>query len=319
MINKLMILIALSFLLYCKDKALDRKEIQSKEIQIQDAGRLIQFQSDSLKLQLFTTKKITIIDLKVDLKAPATVIGRVKRSQVTGSNIILFSSSELTGVYANYVQNISQIQIAQTNFNRTKDLYEHNAVTGREMNDASSDLLSKKAVLAETEARLIQEGFDPSKIQSAKSGTVWLISDLPESELNIALEGLECILEFPSFPSEVFAAKIEAIADVLNTGTRKARIRILLNDSKEKLKPGMYGKMKLVVNDSGLMVPKKALVTFNSKYFLFVKVSSNTFERREVTLSTETEEFIEIASGLNEGEEVVIENVYLLKGLSIGI
>jgi multidrug efflux pump subunit AcrA (membrane-fusion protein) len=317
--KSLLIIITVFILLSCtKKNATDTpKDIQ--EILVTEGGKQIEFSENSIKLNLFHTKVIEYLSLKIDLRAPATVIGRVKRSIVAGTNLVLFSTSELTSVYANYIQNLALIQIARTNFNRTKDLYNHGAATGREMNDSSSDLLSKQAVLAEAEARLIQEGFEPKKIQSAKLGTVWLISDLPESELNITMEGLECQLEFPSFPSEIFKAKIEAIAEILNTGTRKARIRIILIDTKDRLRPGMYGKMKLVVDDNGLMVPKKALVTFNSKYYLFVKTSPTHFERREVTLSTETDEFIEIASGLKEKEEVVIENVYLLKGLSVGI
>ena len=48
----------------------------------------------------------------------------------------------------------------------------------------------------------------------------------------------------------------------------------------------------------------------NARYYVFVKTGVNLFERKEVTLSTETEEFIEIASGLVAGEEVVVMDVF---------
>ena len=321
-LNKFFLLLFLIVFINCKKEDINKTKTNYSlnEVKIKEGGKIIEFPKNSSQLNLFETMRVSNLQFDLNINAPATVIGRVKKSEANSANsIILFDSPELTSYYTNYQQNLSLIQIAQKNFNRTKDLFEHGAATGKELSEAQSELLSKQASLSEYEAKLRRDGFNPKTMSKAKPGTVWLISDLPETELNILLEGTLCKLIFPSFPSEVFSGKIDAIAEVLNSETRKARIRILMEDKNEKIRPGMYGKVQFIMPENGLMIPKKSLLSSNSKFYIFIKISEFTFERREVIISTENEGFIEIALGVIEGEEVVTTNVFLLKGLSFGI
>jgi multidrug efflux pump subunit AcrA (membrane-fusion protein) len=317
-----LIILLLYFQNFCSDfKNPIKSDYQEKDtkILIQEAGRIIVFPNDSEQLFLFETTVTKISNSELNLKAPATVIGKVKSSDERGQPpIVLFASTDLTSAYASYLQNLVLIQLAKTNYNRTKDLYENQAATGKELNDSSSQLLQYQSTLSETEAKLRREGFNPKVMKSAPVGTVWLISDLPESELNLLYPGLKCDLEFTGYPSEVYHAKIDSISEVLNTDTRKARIRLVMQDNKEKIRPGMYGKATFNLKHNGLMIPKNAVYASNTKYYVFVKLNHNTFEKREISVSTENQEMIEIASGLSEGENIVFENVYLLKGISSG-
>jgi RND family efflux transporter MFP subunit len=137
--------------------------------------------------------------------------------------------------------------------------------------------------------------------------------------LNLIKKGQKYDLKFPSFPNETFTANIDVVADVMNTQTRKLKVRLSLFDKQEKIRPGMYAEVKFEAPHKGLMIPKKAVISANARYYVFVKKASNIFERREVALSSEASDYIEIAGGLNIGEEVVINNVYLLKGIDLGI
>lgn len=307
----------------CKKEKVEEKKqlpVSGAGAVIHDGGKHIEFPTDAPQLSLFQTQKVVFLSYDLNINAPATVIGRIKKADAPGlPSIILFASPDLTSAYSAYLQNLSLIHIAQTNYNRFKDLAEHGAATGKELSDASAELYNRQSSLAENEAKLRREGFNPKDLQRAPRGTVWLISDVPESELNILIEGLKCSLSFPSFPTETFSAKIDAIAEVLNSETRKARIRIVMQDAKDKIRPGMYGKVQFKMPESGLMIPKKSLISSNARYYVFVKISPTVFARREVTISTDTEEFIEIANGITAGEEVVTTNVFLLKGLSFGI
>lgn len=287
---------------------------------IQEGGKFIEFSSKHPQLALFSYSPVKRIEIDIDLKAPATVIGKVKNAErIGGQPLVLFASPELTGTYSAYIQNLLSIQVAKTNYNRTKDLYEHGASTGKELNDTSTELFARETNLAENEAKLRREGFSPGDMKGAKSGTVWLVSDLPETEINVLRKGLKCKLEFPSLPGESFDGTIEALAEVLNIETRKARTRIILLDKDDKIRPGMYGKVKFQVSHNGLMVPKNSVFSYNARYYVFIKKSGTVFERREVEISSETDELIEIERGLEIEESIVDSNVILLKGLSIGI
>jgi membrane fusion protein, heavy metal efflux system len=287
---------------------------------VKDGGRIIEFPEKSEKLKLFKTQKIKDLTFNLSISAPATVIGRAEKSATSYNNtIILFESSELTSVYSSFLQNITLEKTAKMNFDRVNDLYKNGAATGKELNDASAELINIQTVLAENEAKLRESGLNPENLNNSPRGTVWLICDLPESELNLVKRGQRYNLEFPSFPEETISANIDVIAEVMNTQTRKVRIRLSLLDTKDRFRPGMYAKVKFETPHSGLMIPIKAVFSANARYYVFIKTSENSYERREVTVSTETGDFIELSSGVTKGEDIVTTNVYLLKGIDMGI
>lgn len=291
--------------------------VSEPDPELKDGGRYIEFPANSKQIQLFTTVKTDNQQYQMSLSAPASVIGRVHKSG--GKSLILFDLPDITGVYSAYMQNKSMDRIARINLDRIKDLYKNGAATGKEFNDASAELMSVQTSLAENEARLREAGLNPESLNRGRVGTVWLICDLPESELNLIKKGQKYDLKFPSFPNETFTANIDVVADVMNTQTRKLKVRLSMFDKQEKIRPGMYAEVKFEAPHKGLMIPKKAVISANARYYVFVKKAANVFERREVTLSSETGDYIEISGGLKIGEEVVTNNVYLLKGIDLGI
>ena len=81
----------------------------------------------------------------------------------------------------------------------------------------------------------------------------------------------------------------------------------------------MYAQVNFEALHDGLMVLKKSVISANARYYVFVKKSNTVFERREVAISSEAGDYIEIAGGVAVGEAVVSENVYLLKAIDMGI
>ncbi|MDP4204587.1 MAG: efflux RND transporter periplasmic adaptor subunit [Bacteroidota bacterium] len=287
---------------------------------VKDGGKWIEFPQGSTEVKIFNSVTIDNKSCLLNFSAPATVIGKVHHSTGShGRHLILFDSPEITGVYSSYLQNLTLAKTAKINFNRVNDLYKHGAATGKELNDASAELLNIQTSLAENEARLRESGLNPENLNSAPTGTVWLICDLPESELNTIKRGQKYKLSFPSFPNETFSANIDVIADVMNTQTRKIKLRLSLFDKENKIRPGMYAVVQFESMHKGLMVPKKSVISANARYYVFIKHSDYQYERREVTVSSETGDYIEIATGIKPGDNVVSENVYLLKGIDLGI
>jgi hypothetical protein len=297
-----------------------KKEQAEIEPILKEDGKFIEFPENSRKIGIFKSEKADNKKLVLSFSAPANVIGRVHLSSGTSvRKIILFDSPDLTNVYSTYLQNVTLLKTSKINFDRVTDLYKNGAATGKELNDVSAEMLNIETSLASSEAQLRESGLNPENLNNAPLGTVWLICDLPESELNTVKKGQKYNLLFPSFPNEIFIANIDVIADVMNSQTRKIRVRLSLSDGQNKIRPGMYAQVNFEALHDGLMVPKRAVISANARYFVFIKISSSRFERREVTISSETGDYIEIAGGVKVGEDVVSENVYLLKGIDMGI
>lgn len=287
---------------------------------VKEDGKYVEFPVNSTKTSIFLTTQADYKKLTLSFSAPANVVGRVHSSNRSVKHkIILFDSPDLTNIYSSYLQNITLLKSAKINFDRVTDLYKNGAATGKELNDVTSEMLNIETSLASSEAQLRESGLHPENLNSAPMGTVWLICDLPESELNTIKRGQKYNLLFPSFPNEIFLANIDVVADVMNSQTRKIRVRLSLQDHQDKIRPGMYAQVNFEAPHEGLMIPKKAVISANATYYVFVKNGPALFERREVSISSETADFIEIAGGLNSGESVVYENVYLLKGIDMGI
>jgi len=322
--NTLKILLAISVIMYltgCKhsEKNPENIIIEADPV-VKDDGNLIEFPAHSNKASIFKTITIDKTICLLDFSAPATVIGRVNKSDgKLYKTIILFNSPDITTVYFSYLQNLDLLKTAKINFDRVNDLFKNGAATGKDLNDASAELMNIQNAIAGFEAQLRESGLSPDIMKTAPLGTVWLICDLPESELNMIKKSQKYELEFPSFPNEQFNTSIDMIADVMNTDTRKIKVRLSLFDKEERIKPGMYARVKFKAEHEGLMIPKKSLISANAKYYVYIKKNDLLYERREVTISSETEDFIEIASGIQKGEQIVTTNVYLLKGINMGI
>ena len=304
---------------HTENKAI-RQEVAESEPQVREDGKYIEFPEASKKITIFKSEKAENKKLNLSFSAPANVVGRVHLSSGKElKKIILFDSPDLTSIYSTYLQNVTLLKTARINFDRVTDLFKNGAATGKELNDASTEMLNIQTSLASSEAQLRELGLNPENLNNAPLGTVWLICDLPESELNTVKRGQKYNLLFPSFPNEVFVAKIEVIADVMNSQTRKIRVRLSLSDTQTRIRPGMYAQVNFEALHEGLMVLKKSVISANARYYVFVKKSNTIFERREVAISSEAGDYIEIAGGVGVGEAVVSENVYLLKAIDMGI
>ena len=62
-----------------------------------------------------------------------------------------------------------------------------------------------------------------------------------------------------------------------------------------------------------LAVPSGAIEEIEARPLVFVKTASGSFERRDVALGQEAEGWVEVRSGVKEGEEVATTGSFLLK------
>ncbi len=64
---------------------------------------------------------------------------------------------------------------------------------------------------------------------------------------------------------------------------------------------------------SCLAVPESAIATHESIPFVFVPLAENVFQRRDVELGEKAGGWVEIKSGLAEGQAIVTEGAFYLK------
>jgi len=101
--------------------------------------------------------------------------------------------------------------------------------------------------------------------------------------------------------------KVERLVPVADPQSRDFLVRIDLSDGSETTKPGMFGRGAVVVRESpnAVVVPKDALVEREGKLLVFV-VEHGKAKQRSVTAGLSDKERVEILSGIEPGETVVV-------------
>jgi len=144
-------------------------------------------------------------------------------------------------------------------------------------------------------------------------GHVWVLVDVYETELERAKVGMAAELTLPSAPGKTFKGRVAFLDPVLDPKTRTAKARLEFPNPKGELKPEMFGEVLLQgPGHKGILIPLDAVLDAGASKVTFVSLGNGKFEPREVTVGATVGERIEIRSGLEPGEEVVVRANFLV-------
>ena len=81
----------------------------------------------------------------------------------------------------------------------------------------------------------------------------------------------------------------------------------------------MFANVFFNLSESNLMgVNQTSLVTVQGKTYVFIKKPNHTFERREIQIGPQIGDRVIVYKGLILSDEIVVDGVMQLKGLSFG-
>jgi len=143
--------------------------------------------------------------------------------------------------------------------------------------------------------------------------TVQASADLPEIDLRRVRIGDTVKINVPSFPDRRFEGRIAFISPDVNPLTRTVPIRARLTNTTGLLKTNMYAEIDLEgASRNFLACPKAAIQERDNRKVVFVK-HPDGYEERPVTLGVIGEDYIEVKSGLTDGETVATQGSLMLK------
>ncbi len=148
---------------------------------------------------------------------------------------------------------------------------------------------------------------------------LWIQLDIYEKDLDWVKLGKNVTIEVDSFPGEHFNGKIAYISDIIDESTRTAKARVELDNPDYRLKPGMFATARISTPPTGatevISIPSSAIQQIRGNPSAFVREDESSFELRELSLGPKSEEFVEVISGLEAGENVVTTGGFYLKSL----
>ncbi len=213
---------------------------------------------------------------------------------------------------------------------RTQEEYIAALAAARQAEGSSLAQTSPRArsLLASSRLRLRLQGLTDAQIDalgvigkpdmglllsSGKGGILWLYAEIYESDLPLVRVGQAVEATTRSLPGEAFRGVIASIDPVLNPKTRTARARIRVTDPRGLLRPDMYLDADIRV-DLGrrLTVPRDAVVDTGTRQVVFILRGGGVVVARPVRLGESSDDRVEVASGLSEGDEVVTSGNFLI-------
>jgi len=142
---------------------------------------------------------------------------------------------------------------------------------------------------------------------------VWVEAEVYESELPLVEVGQEAVVTFPYLPGVERRGTVAFLYPYLDPATRTGRVRVELPNPDGALKPDMFAHVTLV-RDLGekLVVPEQAVLYAGPRSFVFVDLGEGRLKPQQVQTGRKDDGWLEILSGLEEGDVIVTSGNFLI-------
>jgi membrane fusion protein (multidrug efflux system) len=218
--------------------------------------------------------------------------------------------------------------LARQALRRTRELLEQNASSEADLELAEANARSSEAQLELTQLRL-----DRTVVRAPFSGIVGerfvslgdyvtsstrLVSlqtvdpqravfQVPERYARRLSLGQEVTFYVAALPGVEFTGRVDFVDPVVQLPARTITVKAEVPNRRRELKPGMFIEARLAtdIRPDAVVVPEDAILPLQSATFVWV-VSEGKASRRQVDLGVRKPGFVEIKSGVEVGEQVVV-------------
>jgi membrane fusion protein, multidrug efflux system len=154
-------------------------------------------------------------------------------------------------------------------------------------------------------------GSDNSIIITLDDNSI-IYSDIkiPETFASFIKKDLPVKVRFSGRKNKIYQGKIYAVSSRINAETRSLLTRIMIKNENSELIPGSLLEIIINYNErSSLGVPDTSMMIEGSKSYVYKVSEDNIANKTEIEIGIRNSGFIEIISGLDEGELVVAEGL----------
>ena len=131
---------------------------------------------------------------------------------------------------------------------------------------------------------------------------------LAERDSSLVSKGDRVDVRVAPFPDEVFRATVTVVSPTIDPRTRTLRVKAKVENQEGRLRPGLFARADLGVNQRAgvIMIPEDAILVRSDGIVVFRMSSANEVERVKVVTGVHRDGLIEIASGLDKDDTVVV-------------
>ena len=269
---------------------------------------------------------------------------RVTRGQV----VAIIDSPDLAQAYTDNDKAADAFKLNQKNLERQEAQNKLGVASDRDLDQAKSDYAQAAAEYTRTQAHLKTLGVSPESKSASRElpiaapvggsvttlsvapgnmindptqplmtiadlSTVWVTAMVPEKDIAGVSKNQDAQVTLSAYPDRVLHGKVLFLSDVIDSDSRRGRIRIAFANGDYALKPNMFATVVLSGGARSLVVlPSSALLMNNDRTSVFIATAPWTFERRNVDAQLEEGSSVAVRSGVSAGEQVLVKGAILL-------
>ena len=154
-------------------------------------------------------------------------------------------------------------------------------------------------------------GSDNSIIITLDDNSI-IYSDLkiPETFASFIKKGLPIKVNFSGNKNKSYSGEVYAVSSRINAETRSLLTRVMIENENFELIPGSLLEVVINYNErNSLGIPDTSVTIEGSKTYVYKVSKDNITNKTEIEIGIRGGGFIEIISGLNEGETIVAEGL----------
>lgn len=248
-----------------------------------------------------------------------------------GQLLIRLDESKLEAAVAEASANFN---LSKANFERTQQLRKNDLISQHEYDQAASMFSFNQAnlelkrrqlkdarIFAEFEGITSARLVSPGQVISKNSTLTWLVDldplkvefNIPERFLRQVQIGQTIEVIVDAFPERTFKGSVFFISPYVDESTRTSLIKALVPNPKHELKPGMFANLDLTltVREQAVVISDAAVnqMLDGDRATVYIVDTNQTVQLRQVKLGVYLPGQVEVRSGLQGGELVIVEGV----------
>ena len=149
-------------------------------------------------------------------------------------------------------------------------------------------------------------------LQLASLDELWFIASVYQKDLDFIKKDMKAKIYIDGIATPIDSI-VDMIYPTVDLKTKSVDVRFVIPNKDLKLYPNMFAKVALKkVSKEMLTLPKTAVLSKGDKHYVFQKLSKTEIEPIEVTAKRISSNKYEVLKGLEDGQEVINNALFLL-------
>jgi len=232
-----------------------------------------------------------------------------------------------------------RLEISKQTYEKQKSLYEKGGVTLSELKNAEIESinaqytyddalisLQKLKIKAPFSGTIVELKYYTQGIKVEAGADLFKLMDYSKLQMEVNLaeknissieKGQEVRIMNYTIPNDTLRGIISQISPAIDAETRSFTAIIQIDNSDLKLRPGMFAKGKIIVSSvrNAIVIPKNIIQSKQNGNTVFV-INKKLAQERIVNFGIENPEEVQIVSGLDTTDRVVIKGFETLRNRS---